>query len=122
MKQIPSEKSFSLVFFVVFALATFIVKKQSFWFFTFLLISLSILLLGYFRPRTLRVPNVIWYEFGLLISRLMQPLILSLVYFILINPIGLLMRLFNQSTLELKRPKRSTWSEPTPKTNFDNMF
>ena len=67
-------------------------------------------------PRLLGPLNRLWLKFGLLLYKVMNPLILGLLFFVTIMPIGLLMRLFGKDFLRLKldRGARSYWIERKP--------
>lgn len=55
------------------------------------------------RPTWLALPNLLWFRFGLLLSRVVNPIILFLLYVTCIVPTGVVMRLFGYDPLRLKR-------------------
>ncbi|WPL18871.1 hypothetical protein Thiowin_03962 [Thiorhodovibrio winogradskyi] len=76
---------------------------------------------GLIAPRSLRPMYRGWMHFGLLLSRVTTPLILSLVYLLLFVPAGLLMRLFGKDPMQRRLdPKATTYrvpsATPTPDT------
>jgi hypothetical protein len=63
------------------------------------------------RPAWLRPLNLVWYRIGLLLHRIVSPLIMALLFFAVVTPVGLLMGLLGNDPLALKpaRTKASTW-------------
>jgi hypothetical protein len=64
-------------------------------------IAAGFALLAYTAPAVLAPLNRLWFRFGLLLHKIMSPLILGLLFFTVITPIGLLMRLFGKRPLPL---------------------
>jgi hypothetical protein len=54
-------------------------------------------------PRALHPLNYLWFRLGLLLHRVMSPLIIGAVFFLCVTPIGLIMRLFGKDVLSLRR-------------------
>ena len=115
---LPSERSFGLLFFVDFLIAAayFWHKDFSdFWIQVFIALSLVFLLAGFFAPALLRPLNKLWFQLGLLMGRVVSPIVLGILFFILITPIAILMRLFGRDELKLKkRNVASYWVERQP--------
>lgn len=61
-----------------------------------------------FAPRVLAPLNQAWMHFGLLLHKITNPIILGLAFYIVIAPIGLLMRLTGHDPLRLKRDDQAT--------------
>lgn len=82
----------------------------------------SLLLAGAFVGVALVVPsllaplNRLWLRFGLLLHRIVSPLVLGIMFFLVITPMGLLMRAFGKDLLRLKfdRGAASYWIERSP--------
>lgn len=76
----------------------------------FLLLSLSFLtfLISFTRPRLLSTPNKLWMKFSLLLARFISPIILGLLFFVLISPLALALRLFGRDELHLKTKNHVT--------------
>ena len=79
-------------------------------------------------PDILRPFNRIWTKFGLLLHRITSPVIMGLMFFVVISPIGLLLRLFKKDVLRLRwdSAAASYWIErrpagPAPKTMSDQF-
>ena len=80
--------------------------------------SATLLGLALVRPAWLVVPNRLWFKFGLLLAKVVNPVVMLLLYATCIVPIGVVMRLFGYDPLKLKRdPKAATYwldHEPSP--------
>tara|TARA_B100001123_G_C15273417_1_gene1011184 strand:- start:1522 stop:1899 length:378 start_codon:yes stop_codon:yes gene_type:complete len=110
MQKISSNKSFGLVFFIFFLLLAlwplFSGESLRIW---ALLTSLIFLILGLINSNLLSPFNFIWVKFGDFLGRIISPIIMGLVYFIIITPIGLFMRLIGKDILNLKFNKSITY-------------
>ena len=78
-------------------------------------------------PQALMPLNRIWYQFGILIGKLVNPIILGIIFFMLITPMSILMRMFGRDELKIKKSRRkSYWVEripagPAPES-FNNQY
>ncbi len=74
------------------------------------------LILAYTFPRILNPLNRLWLKFGLLLYKVVNPIVLGLLFFVTIAPIGLVMRMFGKDFLRLKldRDAKSYWIERAP--------
>lgn len=117
-KLVPgSERGFGCTFAIVLSLISLIPVLHGahpvYW-----LTGLALLfwLAAAFWPRALRELNWVWFQFGLLLHKIVQPVILSLLYVLGIVPIGLIMRGFGKNMLTLRKPKDATsyWVQRRP--------
>ena len=76
----------------------------------FLLLALSFLtfLISFTRPRLLSTPNKLWMKFSLLLARFVSPIILGVLFYVLISPLALALRLFGLDELRLKTKNLAT--------------
>ena len=76
----------------------------------------ALIALALLRPSLLKLPNLLWFRFGLLLSRVTNPVILFLMYAVCIVPLGIVMRRFGYDPLRLKRSKDAAtyWIDRTP--------
>ena len=110
MKKINSNRGFGIVFFVVFLLISFwpSIEGQSLriWALT---VSLIFLVLGLLNSKLLSPFNLIWVKFGEVLGRIIAPIAMGVVYFIIITPIGLFMRLIGKDLLRTKFSKNNSY-------------
>ena len=123
--KIGSNRSFGVVFFIVFLLIAIYPLINSgelrIW---SLILSLLFLILGLLNSKILYPLNKIWFKFGLLLGRIVSPLVMALIFFLVVTPIGLLMRILNKDLLNLKLNKSKTyWIEQNEqKSKMKNQF
>ena len=124
-EKLPSNKNFGLVFFVVFLIVALypltLSKHIEIW---SLLISLIFLILGLINSKILTPLNKLWFKFGIFLGKIISPLIMGIIFFLVVTPIGLLMRLFGKDLLNLKYRKiKSYWIEKKgPKSQMKKQF
>ena len=110
MIKVNSNRGFGIVFFVVFLLISFwpIIDGQSLriWALT---VSLIFLVLGLLNSKLLSPFNLIWVKFGEVLGRIIAPIAMGVVYFIIITPIGLFMRLIGKDLLRTKFSKNNSY-------------
>ena len=72
--------------------------------------------LGLIAPSTLTVPNRLWMKLGLLMARIINPLVLGLVYLVVITPFGLARRIFGKDPMgrTMNDDTASYWIDRTP--------
>jgi len=68
--------------------------------------------------------NKIWFKFGILLGKIISPFVMGIIFFFVVTPIGLLMKVFNKDLLNLKFNKnKSYWIEKNePKSKMKNQF
>ena len=110
MSKVNSNRGFGIVFFVVFLLISFwpFIEGQSLriWALT---VSLIFLVLGLLNSKILSPFNLIWVKFGEVLGRIIAPIAMGVVYFIIITPIGLFMRLIGKDLLRTKFSKNNSY-------------
>ena len=123
--NLPSNKNFGVVFFIVFLLIALypLLKNQEIRIWS-LLISLIFLFLGLRNSAILTPLNKLWFIFGIFLGKIVSPFIMGIIFFLVVTPIGLLMRLFGEDLLNLKYNKNNTyWIEKKgPKSLMKNQF
>ena len=111
MDKKNSNKSFGVLFFIVFLLIALwpLVNGDSLRVWS-LLIAVIFLVLGLLNSKILNPFKKIWIKFGEILGKVIAPLVLSIVYFIVITPISLLLRIFGKDLLGIKfLKKKSYW-------------
>ena len=123
--NISSNRSFGIVFFVVFliiALHPLIHGGEiRIW---SVIISLIFLILGLLNSKILTPLNKLWFKFGIFLGKIISPLIMGMIFFLVVTPIGLIMRLLGKDLLNLKyNNNKSYWVEKNgPKSKMKNQF
>ena len=123
--KIGSNKSFGIVFFIVFLIiAIYPLLSQNEIRLWSLIISIIFLILGLLNSKLLTPLNKIWFKFGILLGKIVSPLVMGLIFFFVVTPIGILMRILNKDLLNLKFNKKTTyWIEKNdPKSKMKNQF
>ena len=119
-------KNFGYTFCIVFLLVfLYFFLKDNHNFYYLLLISFSFLVFAIFLPNCLKLFAFYWEKFGILLGRLISPIILILVYLITILPVNLILRIFSIDLLNrrINNKKTSYWIRRTDnKINFRNQF
>ncbi len=123
--KISSNRSFGIVFFIVFLLiALYPLLKDNDLRIWSLVISFIFLILGLINSKILTPLNRLWFKFGLLLGKFISPLIMGIIFFIVVTPIGIIMRLLKKDLLNLKYDKKETyWIDKSgPKSKMKNQF
>ena len=123
--KISSNRSFGIVFFIVFLLiALYPILKDNDLRIWSLVISFIFLILGLINSKILTPLNRLWFKFGLLLGKFISPLIMGIIFFVVVTPIGIIMRLLKKDLLNLKYNKKETyWIDKSgPKSKMKNQF
>ena len=98
--KIGSNRSFGLVFFVVFLLISIypILKDGNIRIWS-LIISFIFLFLGLLNSNLLSPLNKLWFKFGLLLGKIISPIVMGVIFFLVVTPIAIIMRLFKKDLL-----------------------
>ena len=123
--QISSNRSFGIVFFVVFLLIALYPLTYGgeirIW---SLIISILFLILGLLNSKILTPLNKAWFKFGIFLGKIVSPIIMGIIFFLVVSPIGFIMRILGKDVLNLKfNANKSYWIEKTgPKSKMKNQF
>jgi len=123
--KIGSNKSFGIVFSVVFfIIAIFPILNNDNIRVWSLVISLIFLVLGLINSKLLSPLNKIWFKFGLILSKVVSPVIMGIIFFLVITPIGILMRILKKDLLNLKYNNKNTYwiKKKVPESTMKNQF
>jgi hypothetical protein len=105
--KIPSEKSFGLVFFAVFLIiGYYFYDKNKLISISSYFISLFLLTSSFFFKKILIIPNLIWFKFGIILSKITSPIIIVLLYFGIIVPTGIIYFFLRKKQFEEKVSKK----------------
>ena len=107
-----SVKSFGIVFFVVFLLISLypLLNNHEIRIWS-LIVGFIFLFLGMVSSPVLKPLNLIWFKFGLFLGKFISPIVMGIVYFIVVFPTFLLLKIFKKNYLNLKydRNRSSYW-------------
>ena len=123
--KISSNRSFGIVFFIVFLIIALYPLTYSeeirVWSAT---VSLIFLVLGVFNSKILTPLNRLWFKFGIFLGKIISPIIMGIIFFLVVTPIGFIMRLLGKDVLNIKYNKnKSYWIEKNgPKSKMKNQF
>ena len=123
--KIGSNRSFGFVFFVVFLLISIypFLKDGNIRLWS-LIISIIFLVLGLLNSNLLSPLNKLWFRFGIFLGKIISPIIMGIIFFLVVTPIAIIMRLFKKDILNLKFKENNTyWIDKTgPKSKMKNQF
>ena len=123
--QISSNKSFGLVFFIFFLIVSLypILNDESIriWALT---ISIVFLILGLLNSKVLSPFNKLWFKFGIILGNFISPIIMGIIFFIIVTPTSLIMKLLGKNLLNLKRNNKNTYwiKRDKLKSKMKNQF
>ena len=108
--KISSNRSFGIVFFLIFLLIAIypLIYNNEIRIWS-LIISLSFLILGIMNSKILLPLNKIWFKFGILLGLIFSPVIMGFIFFLVVTPIGILMRVLRKDLLNLKFSNLETY-------------
>jgi hypothetical protein len=121
----PSEKSFGITFGVLFIIAFvyfFIVYNKINY--LLILISFIFIFFSFFFKKIFIVPNLLWFKFGQFLNKIISPILYLIVFYFLIFPISLFIKL---SSIRKKNKKISNWvlhakNKDIIKVDFNKQF
>ena len=106
-----SDRSFGVMFGFIFIIVALIIRLrddpqniQR----LFLALSFLTFLISFTRPGLLKTPKKFWMKFSLLLARFVSPIVLGVLFYLLISPLALVLRLFGRDELRLKTKEVST--------------
>ena len=120
-----SNKSFGVVFFLVFlVIGLYPLLNDGNIRILFIIISFLFLILGLINSKILTPLNKAWFKFGIFLGKIISPIVMGIIFFLVVTPIAFLMRILKKDLLNLKYNKNSSyWIEKTdPKSTMKNQF
>jgi len=123
--KIGSNKSFGIVFFIVFLIIALypMLKEQDSRLWS-LIISFIFLILGMINSSILTPLNKIWFKFGILLGNIISPIVMAIVFFGVVLPTGIVMKILRKDLIGLKKNNKNTyWIEKKSQmTSMKNQF
>ena len=127
MKEIklPTNRNFGTVFFLVFLIISLfpLLKNENIRIWS-IIIAFVFLVLGLLNSKFLTTLNKIWFRFGIILGKFVSPIVMGIVFFIIVTPTSLIMRVLGRNLLNLKKENKKTyWIERSKiKSKMKNQF
>jgi hypothetical protein len=83
-------------------------------------ISLVFLIITIIRPNLFTHLNKLWIQFGILIGKIISPIVMCLIYLSIVTPVGILLRIFKKDVMGLKKGPSSYWIDKKDKMQSMN--
>ena len=123
--KIGSNRSFGIVFFIVFILIAFypLIKGEDLRIWS-AVISSIFLILGLLNSKILTPLNRVWFKFGLLLGKLVSPIVMGVIFFFVVSPIAIFMKLLKKDLLNLQFNNDKTYwiKKKGPISKMKNQF
>ena len=123
--KISSNRSFGIVFGIFFLLISLypLLKDEDLRIWS-IIVSVIFLLLGLFNSNILLPLNKVWFKFGILLGNFISPIVMGIVFFAVVTPTGLIMKVLRKDLLNLKKNNKKTyWIEkPKIKSSMKQQF
>ena len=123
--KIGSNKSFGIVFFLFFLIVSlfplFNDGNIRIW---SLIIAVIFLVLGMLNSKILTPLNKIWFKFGILLGSFVSPIVMGVVFFAIVTPTSLIMKILGKNLLNLKKDNKKTYwiARSKIKSKMKNQF
>ena len=122
---VGSNKSFGIVFCIFFLIVGLypLINADGIRIWSIIL-SIIFLILGLSNSRFLTPLNILWFKFGIFLGKFVSPIIMGLVFFLVVTPTGIIMRLLKKDLLKLKKSKLKTYwiNRSETKSDMKNQF
>jgi len=115
--DLPSDKKIGYFFSIIFVVLSiyFYYKNLIILSFCFFLIGLFLIILSIFKPIFIRPLNISWMFLGFLLGKIISPIVLGLLYFLVFTPVSLIQSIFGRDELHLKNNNLlSSWKYRNP--------
>ena len=123
--KLPTNRNFGIVFSIVFLIiALWPLLKQNDLRLWSLIVSGIFFALGLLNSKLLLPLNKIWFKFGILLGSIIAPIVMGIVFFLVVTPTGLIMKLLRKDLLNLKKNKKETYwlDKDNSNSSLKNQF
>ncbi len=123
--RMGSEKNFGFVFSgVFFIISIYFWLNERNIYLLFLTTSFIFIVIAIFYPKILKLPNKIWFKFGLFLGSIISPITMGIIFFLTVTPTGVIMRLLGKDILKKKKQKsKSYWiKKDINSSSMENQF
>lgn len=110
--KIGSNRSFGLFFFIILMIiGLWPLKNNGDLNLYVVLLSVPFLILGLLNSKLLSPLNFLWFKFGIVIGSIMAPIVMGVVFFFIVTPTGIIMKIFGKKMLDnaFDKGKKSYW-------------
>ena len=123
--KLSSNRSCGIVFFIVFLLVSIypLINDEEIRIWS-LIISIIFLLLGLLNSQILTPLNQIWFKLGIFLGKIVSPIVMGIIFFLVVTPTGIIMRILKKDLLNLKySDDKSYWiKKKGPKSKMKDQF
>ena len=123
--KLPTNRNFGVVFFLVFLfISLFPLLNHGDIRIWSVIIALVFLILGLLNSPVLSPLNKLWFKFGIMLGNLISPVVMAIIFFMVVTPTSLLVRLFGKDLLSLKKNDKKTYwiKKNNIKSEMKNQF
>ena len=110
--KISSNRNFGLVFFIVFLIISLwpLIHGEPIRIWS-IIVSFIFLILGLINSKFLSPLNRLWFKFGIILGAIVAPIVMGVVFFLVVTPIGVIMRIMGKDLLRKKydKKKKTYW-------------
>jgi len=124
--KISSNKNFGIVFFIFFIIVSvWLFFKNGEFIIWPIIVAVVFLILGLTNSKLLTPLNKAWNQFGILLGNFIAPIVMGIIFFLVVTPTGLVVRVMGKDLLRLKKnkDKKTYWIHKEDyKTSMKNQF
>ena len=108
--KLPTNRNFGLVFFIIFLFISLypLLKNENIRYWS-LTISLTFLILGIINSKLLTPLNKAWIKFGIFLGKIMTPIVMGLIFFLVVTPTSIILKIIGKDVLKHKKNKSETY-------------
>ena len=123
--KVSSNKSFGIVFSIFFLLISVypLLDNDPIYYWS-LFVSFIFLVLGLMNSKILSPLNLLWFKFGILLGKIVSPVVMGIIFFLVVTPISIILKIFGKDVLNLKFNNNKTYwiVKDGPKSNMKKQF
>ena len=123
--KVSSNKSFGIVFSIFFLfISIYLFLNEYPTYYWSLFVSFIFLVLGLMNSKILSPLNLLWFKFGILLGKIVSPVVMGIIFFLVVTPISILLKIFGKDVLNLKFNNNKTYwiVKDGPKSNMKKQF
>ena len=108
--KVSSNKSFGIVFSIFFLLiSVYLLLNNDPIYYWSLFVSFIFLVLGLMNSKILSPLNLLWFKFGILLGKIVSPVVMGIIFFLVVTPISIILKIFGKDVLNLKFNNNKTY-------------